>query len=1048
MKKYKLLQILVCTGLLLLNFHTGYSQEKYKLTGKITSSSTLQPLEGAVVSVKGVSESVQTDGTGQFSIEIPSTSTEVEVWSPGYYTYKYPLLGRTEIAVSLIPENEFNYSETLVKPLGDDILQNKSTAIDNIGKQGFALGSTTVEQAIYNALPGLRTVNKSGTPGEGAYFNSRGIKSFIGNSAPLIVINNVPYVNDMSDSYVVNGYSTSILNSLNPNDVKNITYLRGSDASIYGSLGSNGVIMIETDNATDNETKVEFIGQYGLAFNNSTLPVMEADDYKSYIGNIAITRYDDPAKVLDIFPFLKDDPDNYYKYLYNNNTDWQDEIYRTAFVTDNLLKIKGGDAIAVYDLSLGYYNQNGVIDNSDLSRYHARINGNINVSQKVDIFASISMAYLTSNFQEQGMELQTNPVLAALAKSPLKSPYQQDEFKNNLPDFSTVKDDNGNIYEDDGVSNPLAIVKSTEINSKTYDVIMNGGINYHVTPDIKLTGMAGFFYNYNKAEVFIPGVGNSAIMPLSDNQANNTVRKGIKETHNLYFNLNGSWNKTYEAVHNVSAAAGWQMMKTRREYDSGTGMNTASDYYKNLENVSTIGRFFYGYIDFWNWMNFFAKAEYNYNHLLFAGVNMAYDGASSTGSDATRFHVYPSVNAAWNIKNMPGLINSKAVNNLRLRAEFTNTGNSNYSSMISEYYYVTQTFKDLSSIVRSGIPNTKIVPEKTGTFNVGLDAAFLNNGLSFTLDAYHSTTRNVILDKTISPVFGFSTMYDNMAKIQNSGLEFGIQGYLYRNKDWKWLAGGTIAHNKNEIKDLGGESEKIIEMSDGSALISRKGESAYSFYGYKTDGVYSTTTDALNDGYTNYAGTAFGAGDIRFIDQNNDGIIDKNDRVILGDANPNIFGRFYTSVSYKSFTLTANFTYSQGNKAYNAVRRNSESMQNFNNQLVSVNRRWQEEGQITDIPRAVYGDPMQNSRFSDRWIEDASFIKLKELTLSYTFDRNLIKFVEGGTFYVSGENLATWTKYLGLDPEFSYSYSSMLQGFDYAKVAQPINVKIGVNLQF
>lgn len=1050
MKRYRIIQILTLVGLLLFNSPFGYSQAKHQLKGKVvTPYSKQQSLAGAVVSVSGTPESVQTDSLGQFVLEVPSLSADIEIWMPGYYTYKQPLFGRDYVVVSLIPQDKYNYSETLLKPLENDVLQNKASASNNISKAGFALGSTSVEQAIYNALPGVRTVNKSGTPGEGAYINSRGIKSFIGSSAPLIVINNVPYVNDMSDSYTVNGQSASVLSSLNPNDIQNITFLKGSEASIYGSLGANGVILIETDNATDKETRVEFIGQYGISKNNSTLPVMKSDDYKSYIGNIALTKYSDPADVLNLFPFLKDDPEYYFKYMYDNNTDWQDEIYKTAFVTDNMVKIKGGDAIAMYDLSLGYFNQKGVIQNTGLERYHARLNANINVSKNIDMFASLSMSYLTNDYQEQGMVSQTNPILAALGKAPLRSPYEEDEFNNKLPDLAPVKDAEGNVYENDGVSNPVAIVKSTELSSMTYDVMMNGGLNYHVTPELKLTGIVGFFYNYNKAEVFIPGVTNRSIMPLSDGLANNTARKGEKETQNTYFNVNGSWKKKLNAVHNLKATAGWQMMTTRREFDAGDGRNSTSDYYKNLDKVSSVGRSIYGYIDLWNWMNFFASAEYNYNNLVYAGLNMSYDGASSTGPDASRFHMYPSVNVGWNAKNMSGLQNALWLNKLTLRGEYTNVGNSDYSSMVSQYYFVTQSYQQLSGIVRSGIPNTKIIPERTATFNVGLDVALFNNAVDLTVDAYQSKTTNVILDKTISPVFGFNSIYDNAAEIQNKGVEVGLQGYIYRDRDWSFLVGGTIAHNKNEILNMGGEDDKIIEFADGSALISRKGESVYSFYGYKTDGVYATSEAAAQDGYTNYAGTAFGAGDVRFVNQTGDDkVIDKNDRVILGDANPNVFGRFYASVGYKNFTLTANFAYSQGNKAYNAVRRNSESMMGFENQLVSANRRWIGEGQVTDMPRAVYGDPMENSRFSDRWIEDASFVKLKELTLSYKFGNNLIKFVRGGTIYVSGENLATWTKYLGLDPEFSYSYSSMLQGFDYAKVAQPINVKFGVNLQF
>ncbi|MDR2475865.1 MAG: SusC/RagA family TonB-linked outer membrane protein [Bacteroidales bacterium] len=1053
MKKYRVIQLLALAGAFMFASLPVNAQDKVQLKGVVIDAYS-KPLRGAVVSISGTT--AQTDSMGQFVIEAPPLSGEIEIWSPDYYTFRQPLLGRSYIFAVLVPLDKRNYSEDLLKPFGSDVLQNKSSSLANIDKADFGEGSISVEQAIYNALPGLRTLTKSGTPGEGAYLNARGIKSFISNSAPLIVINNVPYVSDMSDSYVVNGYSNSVLNGLNPKDIRNITFLKGGEASIYGSLGANGVILIETDNATDQETKVEFYGQYGVANNMATYPLMKADDYKTYISNIALTRYDDPADVLTTFPFLKDDPSYYYKFLYDNNTNWQQEIYRPAFVTDNVLKIKGGDAIAMYDLSLGYLNQSGVIDNTDLTRYHARLNANVNISRKVDFFTTLSMAYLTNTFQEQGMVKETNPLLAALAKTPLKSPWQEDDKNNQLPDLAPIKDINDNIYTNDAVSNPLALVKDATLEGMTYDVVMNGGMNYHPNSDWTLTGLAGLIYNYNKAEVMIPGVTGKTIMPLSDGLANNTVRKGVKETTNLYFNLNASWNKQID-IHRFKTNVGWQMMTTSREFDAGEGRNLASDFYKNLNNTSTTGRLVYGYIDLWNWMNFFGRAEYTYNSQLSLGVNMAYDGASSTGKDAPRYQFYPSVNAAWHIKNMPGLINSPLINKLTLRAEYATTGNSNYSSMISEYYFITQTFRNISGIVRSNIPNTEIVPERTATLNAGLDASVFRNAVDLSIDLYQATTSNVILDKAISPVFGFKTNYVNAAKIKNTGVELGIQAYLLNTRNWKLIAGGTFSKNKNELSNMSGESGKIIELPDGSALISSEGKAAYSFYGFQTNGIYASAAEAASactapDGtekaYTTYAGTPFQAGDVKFVDQNSDGIIDSKDRVILGDANPDFFGRFYMTVSFKNFSLSANFAYSVGNEAYNAVRREFESMKSFDNQLISVNRRWSREGQITDMPRAVYGDPMDNNRFSDRYIEDASFVKLKELTLSYSFKEGFIKFLRGGTFYLSAENLATWSKYLGLDPEFSYSYSPMLQGFDYAKPAQPMNVKLGFNLQF
>ncbi len=1046
MKRYSIiLSTIAC--FLLFCIQAADSQNKYTLKGKVVSLDS-KGIKDAIISLPGTSKLVHTDNSGTFTIELDESSKEIECWASGYYLSKQSVLGRDYIEFSMIPENKINYTENLLRPFRSENIDTKSTAINSVGKTGFAEGSTSVEQAIYNALPGLRNLDKSGMPGEGAYTNARGINSFIGNSSPLIVINNIPYIPDMNISHVVNGYSQGVLNALNPNDIQNVTYLRGADAAAYGSLGSAGVILIETENAVDLETRVEFIGQYGLATNVSTYPMMNTDEYKSYIGNIALTKYTDQGDVLKLFPFLKDDPNYYYKFLYNHNTDWQDLIYNTAFVTDNVLKIKGGDAVAKYDLSLGYLNQNGVLKNTDFNRYHMRLNANINVTQRMDLFTSMSMAYMNNKSQEQGMSKETNPLLAAFAKSPLFGAYEEDEFNRQLPIYAKIKDENGNVKENNAVSNPLAIVNTTEIEAQTYDVAFSGGLNFRLTPNWKFAGLIGFYYNYDRSEAFFPGKDDKAIMPLSAGLAENTKRMGIKEILNVYYNLNASWKKKLEGVHDVSASLGWQGMTTKREYDSGSGRNTASDYYRNLKDV-TYPDPFYGYLEKWNWMNIYGYASYSYNNLASAGITMAYDAASSSGADADRFYFYPAFNAAVYLKNLPGVRDANWLNRLTLRGEYSVTGNSTYSSTLSSYSYETKTFRGQSGLVRSGISNSGVTPEKTTSGSLGLDISVLNNAIDLTIDVYSNMSNNLILEKLIESYNGAESVYDNTAKIQNRGIEVGLQAYVFKNKDIYALLGGTIAANKNKIKSMGGQGDRIIEFPDGSKLINREGESAYSFYGYKTDGIFASQAEADEAGLTNYAGVPFAAGDVRFVnvdDSNN--YISPSDQVILGNASPDFFGRFYASFGYKNFALTANFAYSYGNEAYNAVRREFESMDNFENQLVTATRRWRYDGHVTDMPRAVYGDPMDNNRFSDRYIEDASFIKLKELTLSYNFGKDFIPFLRGGTFYVSGENLFTITKYLGLDPEFSYSYSSMLQGFDYGKVPHPLNVKFGVRLQF
>lgn len=1019
----------------------------FKLDGLVVDPYKNQAIEGAIVTITGLDGSLKTDKDGRFSVELMSENAIVKIWYPGYYSAEQPVANRKSIKFILIPESKAGYSDNFLLPFkGLTNAREKQTNLYSIQKNDINLNKTDVEQMLSN-MPGMQVIAKSGMPGEGYYFSARGNNTLAGNAMPLVVINGVPYMNDLNESAIIGGFSKGALNAINARDIENITFLKGADATMYGSMGSNGVILIETDKAVDLDTKVEFSGQYGLDFNQSTLPVLGVNDYKSYIGNVALTKYNDMADVLTQFPYLIDDPTYYYKFKYNNNTDWQSNIYEPGFTTDNVLKIKGGDAIAKYDVSIGYKNRKGQIIGTEYSKFYTRINSDVNLSRKITLFSAISMAYMSLNVQEQGMLEATNPILAAMKKGPLFSPFEKDANNNLLPDYAKIRDAEGNLIENNRVSNPLAIVNSVQAKEHAYDVQINAGLNYKINENFNIKGIVGLYYMLSRQNMFVPGITNQTIMPLNNLLAINTVRSAQNITYNSYYNLNANYNKTFNEVHRVKASVGAQIAMNSSEYDAGQGYNTSNDFYKTLNNVSANGRSYFGYNDKWNWLNFNANAQYIYNQQLAVGVSASADASSSVGDDAPRFQVYPALNAAWYAKNAL-LKDVDFVNKLTLRSEFASSGNSRFSSTLSKYNYINKVFRELSGLTRAGIPNTEIVPELNNTFGVGVDVSMFNHRLDLTLDLYHTKNSNLIMPVSISSAFGFDYLYDNVGTAQNKGVELGLQVAVVQSRDVKLFVGGTISMNKNEVLSLGNRESLIMNMEDGSAIITEVGQPMYSFYGYKVKGVFATEAEAAIAGKNgqalkNVVGKSFEAGDAHFDDINNDGVIDDRDRVNLGSAAPDFYGNLSALLQYKKFELSTTFGYSVGNKMYNAVRRSMESMSDFSNQFMSVNNRWMNEGQVTSIPRATYGDPMGNSRFSNRWIEDASYIKLKEIMLSYKID-----FMSGATVFVAGENLFTATKYLGLDPETMYSYDPALRGFDYAKAALPRSFKFGFKLQF
>ena len=374
---------------------------------------------------------------------------------------------------------------------------------------------------------------------------------------------------------------------------------------------------------------------------------------------------------------------------YNNNTDWQDLIYKNTASTDHLFRVEGGDNIAKYDLSLGYYRENGLMDNTSMERFHTLLNANVLVNKQLNIFATVGLAYMNGHYQMQGMDITTNPILAAYARSPFLSPYEKDREGNTLKTYAS------HFYgrsksRDYSVSNPLAIVNTLDSHNRQYDLNMKAGIAYNPFRELTLTGTVGLYYNYDNEHLFIPGASEATIVPLSDKYGlrNNAVSDGVAVTTNFFANLNASYKKTFNYVHQLNAIAGWQLMTTKNEYDAGEGRNTGNDFYQTLG--STIdGRRFLGYINSWNWTNFYGHADYTYNNMVQASVNIAVDAASSTGTDVARFYTYPSVGVTLLGKGWKPLLDATWLNKLNVRAEYGLTGNSRFSSQMGGYYYST-----------------------------------------------------------------------------------------------------------------------------------------------------------------------------------------------------------------------------------------------------------------------------------------------------------------------------------------------------------------------
>lgn len=1036
-------------GILLLLIGTNVFAQEMEIKGRVLSAIDRKPVAQAQISSVAAVKSVISDEKGEFTLKVKKQNTEIKVERSGF-TPKTVFLGkRDRIDIFLLPENVVRHANQIDLPSGRIGADEKTGSTVTINKKDLNMANDVPDESLHGMIPGLQVKSKGGMPGEGAFVNMRGVRSLFAASTPLIVVDGMPYLPDVTESQVINGYSRNMFMPVHLKDIENISLVKGSDAAMYGSLGSNGVILINTEKATDLETRVQFHTVEGIGWVNKRIPMMDAIGFKNYIGDIGETATSDLESLVGKFPFLKDDPDYHYNYVYDNNTKWQDEIYTPAITSENILKVKGGDAIANYALSVGYLYNRGVIENTKLSKYFTRLNANMKITPKLGMFASVGFTYSDNKLMEQGMAYSTNPLLAALYKSPLFSVYEKDQYGHQLGRFSKIEYGENNPAADAiGISNPKAIVSDLEATSSAYDVLVNAGLNYQMTSKITFNALVGVYYNYNRENIFIPGKTSQAIAPLLDGIAKNTTRSGVGEGYNLYFNANAMYSDVFNDAHGLDVALGYQLITTNREYDYGTGINTSSDFYKTLGSATGMyGKNFDGYIDMYNWMNIYAKAAYNFKKQFFVSAGVTADAASSTGTNSNLFVFLPSASVAWSMKNASFLRDASFVDQLTVRAEYSQLANSRYSSSFSRYHYNSKLYRDQTGIVRSNIPNSRLKPEINHNYNVGVDFATLGRKLSIGVDLFQERTKNMLNQKELASAYGFGFVYDNAGEIKTNGLEVSAQAQLVNRGGFEWVVGGNIATLKSEVVSLGGVNEKVIEFADGTTLVNRVGETPYSFYGVKSEKVFASQAEADQAALLSHNGTRFNAGDVKFQDVNSDHMIDSKDLQILGSATPDFFGGFYTSFRYKGVGLLANFTYSYGNKIYNAVRRTTESLSGYRNQSEIAVRRWTFDGQQTDVPRATFGDPMGNARFSDRWIEDGSYLRLKNITLSYDFPGS-VGFFKQAEIYVTGENLFTATKYLGLDPEFSYSYEPALQGIDMGKAPLARSVRLGVKLNF
>lgn len=1025
----------------------AYAQQTAKndsITGVVRNASTGKPIEGINITLEGISSAI-TEKDGSFSLRVPDKSVTIVAGGTDYATRDIPVRGRNTIDIVLYEKNYKGARKDVIMPTGEFSSTQTANAFASVKEDNNISVAVTPDGLLQGYASGINTIFRSGMPGAGANVFIRGFNTMNAGSMPFFVIDGLPYENTSYATSLIGNYQSNPLASIDIKDIESITVMKDG-TGIYGAKGGNGVVLIKTLKATEPQTKISAHIHTGISFEPDNLPMLNASEHRNLLSDIIQKQLSDP-RIMAQLPFFDNTVPtkekwgyegnaDYYRY-FNHDTDWQEQVYDSKWNQNYYLNVSGGDDIALYMLSIGFLDQQGVVNNTNFQRFNTRFNSSVKLSRNVDFRSNMSFVYGTKKLANEGSDKSKNPILASLVKSPIMTSYMYNEDGLLSPNVEPA-----DIF---GNSNPYVLANNVSLTNINYRFMGSFELEWRLNKHFSVADMFGLNFNKEREKVFYPSSG-IAFEDIDDTRIINESQHRVDRLFSLYNDLYLNYKTKFALDQPLNVRAGVRYQGNNAENDYGIGYNSSSDDFKSIQYGEAILRQIGGSIGAWKWLSGYAVADYGLMNKYFINASVATDATSRSGDANSTFFVYPSVAGAWLISSENFMQNS-FFDLLKLRLSYGLSGNDDIGNYSSQHYYQTQNILGGYGLVRGNLLNKDLKPETVERFNVGLDLSVFNERLNLSVDFYSNKTKDMILIVTPDRTTGFDKYLSNAGSMRNTGIDLSLNTRLINNT-FKWDLGLIVSKYKNKVLDLGGETYNTEIL--GAIVQTKEGQPLGQFYGYKTAGVYATAADASDADLHIMQGlvkTPFQAGDIRFVNQNpdEDNLIDEKDRVVIGDPNPDIFGSISNTFRYKQWMLNVLTTYSLGNDVYNYTRSQLENLSTYDNQTQAVLNRWRFEGDATNIPKAVYGDPMGNARFSDRWIEDGSYIRLKTLQLSY--DLNLkLKMIESCTLFLTGENLLTLTKYKGLDPEFALGQNPLYYGIDACVTPQPRTLSIGLKL--
>lgn len=984
---YQFIRYVVLLVLVMLSINIGgiYAQDGKTITGKVTDNNN-EPLPFVNVLIKGQTQGTTTDENGSYSINVPNTNSVLQFSFVGYITSEVTVGNQTTINVTL--EGEANNLDEVVvvgyTTQRRESLTGALTTIDSKKLQDITAPSTA--NLLAGKATGVFAVQSSGRPGTPADVVIRGKTTINGSVAPLWVIDGVIVGNNA--------------NEFNPNDIETITVLKdAASTAIYGSSGSNGVIVITTKKAKLGTSSINFSGRIGV--NKLTL------------GNLSLMNGSQLYNYFNTFENKSELGNKFNDGLSKRNFDWFDNATQLGKTQDYSLSMTGGtDKFKTY-VSLGYYDEEGAVKGYDYTRLSGRMNVDYSLNKYINIKPSVAISRIDTYSQEHSIG-------AMYTNLPWDSPFSSDD--GHILSNTELK----SAWFNTTATNYMYDLQWNYSKTRAYDIMAGFDFDVKITNYLTFSSMNNYKFNNYKTLTYTDPRSSAG------ENDNGSIYNYRSDYYRLFTNQMIRFTKSF-GDHFISALAAYEF----NEYESNWNSATKGSILPGLtvQDAASQPKSIAGNGSAWAVQSYFFNSNYSYSNRYLAQLSLRRDGASNFGKNK-KYGNFFSISGGWNIHNESFYSLNNIINVLKLRASYGSTGN-RPNALYPHYglYSVTGSYDGIPSAVISQLPNADLSWEKTYTAGIGFDLRFIDR-IGLTIDLYDKNTSDLLQAVPLPAVVGVTSIWQNIGSVNNKGLEVTITADIIRTKDLQWTLSANLGINKNKVTKL--NAGKQIAIGDGSNIagsaekLLKEGLDMDSWYLREWAGVDPETGNPL--WYKTVSGKRVTTGNRSEADQ-----------VVLGSAAPKMVGGFNTDINYKGISLSAVFNYVIGGKIYNYLRTELDSDGTYTDRnqmnLMDGWKRWEKPGDIATHPRPLVNGNNSAQAVSSRYLENGSYLRMRNITLGYNIPKSLTKYFSMNV-YISGENLLTFTNFSGIDPEVGLNRVS---GFNY-----PITKRymFGINVNF